>query len=288
MTDLLAFRKLFKIPIPVDEHVHYYINTLAKSEEFAHLPALLDEFKEFEARCPVSPKRTRQETMERLVHHLEALPTYQEMQNYPLPSTVPTCDRRNHFADGRWLISFDLVAANFTILKSFGSDLTTWEDLCTQLDVDPLLTKSKSFRQIVFGHLNPKRSQRFQAVEIDRIWRAFDKPEFELVFKQHDELVITSEEVPIEELVSLARRVCHRDVMLPVRRTLHKKEHLEGKNQYIVTKYDPDTLEPTQTSLFGIQGNRYMIEFKKHIIKEPLDDRDKLFMSDGKLAMWLE
>ena len=48
--DLEEFRRLFRVTIPVPEHASYYINTLARSPEFADLPALAGRFAELEER----------------------------------------------------------------------------------------------------------------------------------------------------------------------------------------------------------------------------------------------
>ena len=38
--------------------------------------------------------------------------------------------------------------------------------------------------------------------------------------------------------------------------------------------------------LFKVPGNKFFKYFKMHILKEPIDKRDLMFMSDGEIAIW--
>src|SRR5688500_2934099 len=48
--DVDEFRRLFRVPLPVSAHAAYYVETLARSPEYADLPARVDRFAAFEAR----------------------------------------------------------------------------------------------------------------------------------------------------------------------------------------------------------------------------------------------
>ncbi|MFY0542040.1 hypothetical protein [Nannocystis pusilla] len=48
--DLEEFRRLFRLHIPAAEHLAYYLDTLARSPQYADLPALAGRFAAFEER----------------------------------------------------------------------------------------------------------------------------------------------------------------------------------------------------------------------------------------------
>ena len=287
--DWIAFQKMFKVPIPVPKHSEYYIRELSKSPKFAHLPQLVSDFKLFQDRYPVTTglKQVRQEAMTQLIDYLGATEAYRKFMAAPQPPKISTGDARSQYADWQWLVSLDLVAANFYTFWCFGLEHETWEELCDSQGVDPFLAQSKSLRQIVFGNLNPKRNQRFQAEMISKLWEYLDRQGYHTVFKHHDELVIGTGGT-VEDMLRSAQEAATLLGNVPVRITLHKKKRLEGRGQFVVTEYDIDTLQEKYTYLFGVPGNRYMIEFKKHILNEPLDERDRMFINDGRLAMWME
>jgi len=289
-TDWASFKKLFKVPIPVDKHAEYYIETLARSQEWAHLPGLLEEFKAFQARCPEGQVgAVRKATMNQLIDYLTSTEAYKAFQAGEHYEPISTCDKRGQFDE--WsVVSIDLVAANFYTFWSFGLPHDTWEDLCESQGVDPLLIKSKSFRQIVFGNLNPKRNQRVQAANMDKIHKSLQETlgdKFHLVFLQHDELIFVSDG-DVDDSVRASKEAISQLGEIPARINVHSKQRLGGKGQFVVQHFDPDTFHMLYKTLFGVPGTRYFIEFKKHILKEPLDERDRLFVNDGKIAMWLE
>jgi hypothetical protein len=41
-------------------------------------------------------------------------------------------------------------------------------------------------------------------------------------------------------------------------------------------------------SLSGVPGNKFFQYFKKHILNEPFDERDLLYVNDGAVSRWVE
>jgi len=52
---------------------------------------------------------------------------------------------------------------------------------------------------------------------------------------------------------------------------------VEGGMGGLIEKYE---------TLFKVPGNKFFKYFKTHILKEPLERRDLMFMSDGEIAIW--
>ena len=112
--DWVGFKKLFKVPIPVEEHAEYYIETLARSPQYAYLPDLVEGFKEFEARCLEGVRREKLQTLDRLVEYLKETEAYAKLQVWK-HLTVASYDNRHSFSQGEWLVGLDLKTANFSV-----------------------------------------------------------------------------------------------------------------------------------------------------------------------------
>lgn len=294
--DWTAFKKMFKVPIPVDEYAYYYIGQLARSPEFAHLPALLIDFVSWQTRINGNPKVARKASSERLIEYLKGTTAFGKLQindvlyrEIKYQHTMQRVDRRGEFFDGRWIVSIDLAQANFHTFRSLGLPFDTWEDLCASQEIDPLLAKSKTFRQMVFGHLCPKQNQRVQSWRIGEISKHLEEvSRVTVVYREHDELILTAD-LTFEELVGWAWEAAGilEEDNIPTK--IDMMQHTQiGKGQYLVAHFDPESYIQTHLSLFGVPGNRYMVEFKKHVLSEEPDDLDLLFIADGHLAKWMD
>lgn len=285
--DWEEFRKLFKAPIAVPEHGEYTVATLARSSEFAHLPAQLEAFRAYLGRHGDQARKVRLATLDALVAYLGATRAHARMQEAPLPEPVPVIERRGANA-GRMWVGLDLVSANYHALQRLDEDgelYGSWAALCEARGVDPLLASSKSFRQIVFGNLNPRRNQRFQAAVTADLHAALDAPGRDAVYRERDELILASDAEPVDALVAAATAAAER-APVPVRVTVQRWRRI-AKGEHVVEHFDPSTCEPTFLSLAGVPGNRFLPAFKEHVLREPIDPRDLLFLVDGRLAQWV-
>jgi len=301
--DWTEFRKLFKVPIPVPEHAEYYIKTLAKSPKYEHLPNLVESFREFENRCADGVRKEKLKALDRLVEFLRGTCAYKNMMEYePQPTT--THDIRHICSKGEWLVGLDLKAANFNVFRSMGLPFYYWEDLCKECEVDPFLMQSKSFRQVVFGNLNPKRNQKIQAEVMDRVKGIIlDVTKCDIVYQSHDELLFEVHPAILgDTLDSIHTVLCtasfpddspDRRRHHPTRVFVQRRFHLGEKKQYRIDHYDPNERDGHKqkieySSLLGVPGNRFFMAFKEHILFEPLEEPDYLFLVDGKIAKWEE
>jgi hypothetical protein len=281
------FRKLFKVPIPVPEHGEYTVSVLSRSREFADLPAQVAAFRAFEARHGGSARKVRLATLDALVAYLAGTAATARLNQAPLPEPTPSRDRRGANV-GRMWVGLDLVSANFHTLARFDEDGElhgSWSALCEVRGVDPLLARSKSFRQIVFGNLNPKRNQRHQAAVIAALAVELDRPGRDVVYLERDELVLASDAEPVEVLHAAIAEVAAR-APVPARTTIRRWIPI-AKGEYVAEAYEPGEAAPAWRGLTGVPGNRFLPAFKEHILGEALDERDLLFLVDGRLARWV-
>lgn len=48
-----------------------------------------------------------------------------------------------------------------------------------------------------------------------------------------------------------------------------------------------DELRPTHTSLFKVPGSLFYPYFRRHVLKEPLQEKDLHYRAEGHLARWV-
>ena len=144
--DLEEFRRLFRVNVPVPQHADYYLDTLARSPEFAGLPALRERFVAFEHRLAargVTVGAYKHEQLGRLRDELAATPAYRRMCAAPPAGALPTRSRLAEHA-GAWLVSLDIREANFSVLKLHDDEGALgdgrWADFCAAREVDPVFT----------------------------------------------------------------------------------------------------------------------------------------------------
>jgi len=190
--DIKEFEKLFSINIPVYEPFDYYIKTLSNSREFYNLKHYVYEFYYLES-CIQSlgyksiTNYKLDFAMNSLLKKIKESRAYNRLESFDYSKfiLISKDELKNNLETS--LISFDLKHANFYITKAFQIDSDeydkhaadppeycisqSWQHLCDDLEINRSLSLSKSFRQLVFGNLNPKRIQKTQHVVMVRYQR---------------------------------------------------------------------------------------------------------------------
>ncbi|NRA90865.1 MAG: hypothetical protein HRU43_07055, partial [Simkaniaceae bacterium] len=208
-----------------------------------------------------------------------------------------------------YLISIDFKAANHSAMKTFDSDgelYGSWEELCIALDVHPMLAKSKSYRQMVFGNTNPKRLGKIQHTNIliivDKLIEDHDFEEDDFVFISEDEMVVRlrpDHKHAIGRIhvlnAAVGTIIQNEGIGMQTHYKVFKneaitKEGMKLKDMCVQTRYNVKMggLSEKSTSLFKVPGHKFFKYFKTHILKEEFDQRDLMFMSDGEIAVWAE
>jgi hypothetical protein len=172
------------------------------------------------------------------------------------------------------------------------------------MDIHPLLGKSKVWRQLVFGGLDPKQNQRCQQAYMTGLWNRIASsgvaPEDRILFSP-DEIVINAGKLKatvkrnFANLQALAAESKDADAMpqvpidfrgkMDIRVRLYRLQTIES-GMYIQEELDSD-LNIKYRSLHGVPGNRFFIEFKKHILEAPIEDPDLYFINEHRLAKWV-
>lgn len=332
MQSVYEFRKAFKLAIPHPPELDYYLGLLRQSPEFADLDDCIDAWLRFEeSQDDGSIKKARMKYQSRMIERLNGDLAYRAMQSLELTTKFSQKSLGNGVSGrGRILLSMDLVKANYSMLRKMeryyahqdGMDSTsflpdTWEKLCQSQHIPEALIKSKSFRQIVFGNLNPKRSQRIQLSVIYQLMEFLGDAllPYEQMMLSPDELIIDinpyvglmgmnqTEEgakpvlyLPLKITQLLDRidawNADNEDGRQPqVRVSFFQLQLIGDEPGEIKTHYvrdtDTEVLHESHRSLFAVPGNRFYMNFKKHILNQALDPRDLLFVNEGHLARWI-
>lgn len=174
-------------------------------------------------------------------------------------------------------LSVDLAKANFQMLKIYDESnfLTeTWEGFLSKHGINSIFHLSKPFRQHVFGHLNPNRTQRHQAIIIDELSTKityFYGQEFELIFKTYDELIY---KIPKYLLIdnNLSKYIFTQNVF--------QLEKI-GKEKYI-KKYLNETGDVIKSEFKGVEGNMFYMYLRKYMGSEGKPSRASFDSSTGK------
>lgn len=274
MKDVETFKKMFKVRIPVDEHLGYYVRTLARSREHADLPDLVRAYEDLEAQG--NPRELFYGTMERLRVRLKESGAYRRMLEVAVPPGIP--ERKLQAEPLVQYLHLDMRRANWSMLKHFDTDQelpVLWEDLVGH----PTLALSKPLRQMVFGELSPKRVQALQRAVLFKVALGLDNNQ--LVGSSHDELIYR---VPVGEVDEALRRVRFEYPTVGFRVLTFSQERI-AKDMHVRHIHEDGVF--SHTRLLGVPGDRYLPYFRARVLGEyPSDPRDALFTHDGNVVQW--
>ncbi len=307
MKDLKEFQKLFKVNFPLEEHHQYYINTLRRSPFYAGIGNTVKEFEQYERDVEdmgYSSARSYKldYALPELKKYLLNTEAYKNLMEWKLPDKLRTKDelRKN---DETFLISIDFKAANYNSFKKFDSfDVLgdSWEGLCMNLDIHPTLSKSKSFRQYVFGNTNPKRLQRVQHSGIikivDRLIEEHSFEEDDFVFISHDEFIVRLRPDHalathrINILLSAVGNIINDESIDMLTHYKVFKNEAIGAGMCVQTQYQVKLggLSEKYKILFKVPASKFFKYFKQKILNESPNRKDLMFMNDGEVAIWAE
>lgn len=294
--------------IPVPEHFWYYMNQLALSPQFTHLPekAYLisdmltnkGESGEFGLRMTAYKRQ--------ITNSFLKLWEENDWANELNEIVVPKSDfQGNSFKDENTnglFISIDVVSANFSTCNyylNFG--VSNWTEFYHKYlpDMHEALVESKSFRQYLFGNTNPKRIQNLTKDALKKyilaLVKHFPKHADRICMLTNDEITLKVDDFGeingiLADLMAI-KEYC----VLPLKFTVYESKTIANEGvgakvdkifELIDNKVDEKYLSWTHKHLKGVRGDRFHLNFKKHVLGLTLDSRDLKFMVDGHQATW--
>jgi hypothetical protein len=308
--DVSEFCKLFRVRIPLEEEFDYYTSVLTQSAEFNYLPSLISEFAEFENSLEGgSVSSHKMGVLSQIKTRLTSVEAFHHFKDFkPGPSGILKNESEKH--QGSFLVPVDMVEANYSMFRAFdqrGELPPTWEEFCNDQKVPGILARSNSFRQLVFGTVDPRKLLAMQQFMMEQIFFAIRTngiPVHHLLNFSGDELLFglgltVEESIPdfllIEDIVDRINSGPWPDIIpdtfggkIKIRLGVHKLTTL-NKGTFVKEMYKADgsTFKPLYKTLVGVPGNQYYLYFKKHILNAKVEDRDLYFYSEQKLAKWV-
>lgn len=281
MRDIKGFCKLFDLNIPVYSEFDYYIAQLSKVPKFSNLPNLIKLYEEAESNID-DLYEYRLEKSKEIIEFLKETRAYEELIYDNLIPDLPTT-KNFHYEEGRKYISIDLKKANWLSVKKYDPHFlnelgNTYEEFLDKFNIPNILKQSKSFRQFIFGNINPKKQIKAQRLMIQGVIDEIgDFLQLECI--RHDEVIYSFDKFSdISSIFSAYDNNIYNFKIF----TVDRVEDFKIENYYN-TKGDL-----TGRSMVGCNGNLYYINLKKHITGESLDIRDLYFRTENRLAIWFD
>lgn len=184
----------------------------------------------------------------------------------------------------KFYVSIDIVEANWTIFRQY-ADINEphWVQFVTEkFEVHPFIANSKSFRQIIFGNLNPSRQAALQKRTMRELAELLETKDVNIKMVTTDEIVLEFDKKQnLNNFFGL-------ETMMMYKLKQFKMEQItkHGDTFYIQTTFNENGTQ--NVSLKNVPGNRYFIHYKEQILNMPISDNDLLFEAAPKqLAKWI-
>lgn len=239
-----------------------------------------------------------------IVDDIQVKPEYKEMQEMKLKSFDLSNKIRNNSIYNMQnvkysFISIDLVKANFQVMKLFNKNLVSNADTYDEFldfylrdeseEFAKYLKKSKYFRQLLFGNLNPKRQQAIQKQMIENIISAiYQTGIYELdsfVSKTADEVVIdVTYADTYEVLMKLqAIEIQIRELNYDCRVEFFELDSIIGRKHFV--KRDKATNDIIDVK--GVEGFLYP-QVLRRLFNEEIQEDDMVFYAENQLSRFLK
>jgi hypothetical protein len=272
------FQKLYKVPIPVNKYLDFYIYLYSQSPEFHDLPSLLKDLYTLTTLYSGQIKELINLEKTRLLEYLNQIPdmeVYLEEDKIELYKDIPVINGQGL---SKYYVSIDIREANHRAFMA-GKELvyTEWKDLCAAQGIPVALKNSKWFREYFYGSIPgfPKKARRFQHHWIGTFYNYIRNfCDFRIVFKSDDELVFALDKwTDVYFLIDLMKSLSGPEIY-PSKRV----ERVLGLND-----------DGLYTTLHGVSGLMYPLLFCEHVLHmkpEEIPEKARCFVHEGREAIW--
>lgn len=290
-----AFAKLYPVKVPCPAHFDYYVRRLLEALDlplplaYDWLPAALEDFAALEAvEKDISSlvHKTRQAMVANLTEGLDMVPVPPfEFSHKDIVAS----------AAGQRMGRIDLISANYSALRTAKPSLpATWGAYCEGLGVSNAIARSKSFRQSVLGHLNPKWQQLVQARAIAATIKLIESfmPRFkDRLFRcSPDEIVFTVDsdaEVWLFDQIAKGCELPARFELFELQRLSFVKAFTWTSLSFTATDNSATSGSPKSLQPFMLPANRFYLWLTRVVYQQPVqDERDITYLEDGQPARW--
>lgn len=332
ISNLHEFSSLYKIPMPVERMDYWQEVYLPALSSQAHPPGYLgnyavnlerqlEDFADLEENEP-NVRAYKNRMFEQTVDALKFQYEYGvlERSNYPGGELIKFDKLHSDIASNGFAkkyLSLDLREANWSIFQSLSDYLDyDWEAYLTNRGVHPAIARSKSFRQLVMGHIHPKKTEMLQHEFMMKVYRHIlgRLPEGVSVIRLlHDEVVIAFHQWPDGSNPDAIRDGLVNGLEFPRRISLRSSWYMldrcRVRSQMVVTDFDGERCDSLVNmrvkskyllkqdlsgyrpvlSLFGVPGNMFYPYYMANVNNQAFTDRHCDFtIEDGIARMIFE
>ncbi len=280
MKDIRSFCKLFEINIPEYSQFEYYIDQLSKLDKYKNIKELVEKFRTLESEID-DIYQFKVKKSNDIIEFIKTTRSFSELNDDNLIPDYPTTKNFVYDESKRYL-SIDIKQANWTILKRYDPDFlnelgNSYSELLNKFGLPEIFQHSKTFRQFIFGNLNPKRQIKAQRVIIEEIIQKFKSYNLEVACIKHDEIIyVVDDDITLKNILS--------EIDYNIFKTkIYKVERVED---FRINSYYDQSENFLHKELVGCNAHLYYLNLKRFIFREKIDIRDLYFRLDSKLAIW--
>jgi hypothetical protein len=280
MKDIRSFCKLFEINIPEYSQFEYYIDQLSKLDKYKNIKELVEKFRTLESEID-DIYQFKVKKSNDIIEFIKTTRAFSELNDDNLIPDYPTTKNFVYHESKRYL-SIDIKQANWTILKRYDPDFlnelgNSYFELLDKFGLPEIFQHSKTFRQFIFGNLNPKRQIKAQRVIIEEIIQKLKSYDLEVACIKHDEIIyVVDDDITLENILS--------EIDYNIFKT--KIYRVERVEDFRINSYYDQSENFLHKELVGCNAHLYYLNLKRFIFREKIDIRDLYFRLDSKLAIW--
>ena len=284
MKHLGKFKKLFKLKVPCDEHFEYYMTLLSKTYKYKNIFELIEMYESADNSHDDFSNFSFKKSLE-IIDFFKESTVYQKLitdkMDFDKKSLKFIPEENIRY------LSIDLNKANWQVFKKLDmiNELPdSYDMLMDKFNVPDVLRHSKSWRQVIFGNLNPKRQQSHQQRMMQYVEQQMSiRSEFlyDLCSIKNDEIVVKNFGAALIDFL----QNLDIDISLTEYEITSIKDNISPEIK-IHNYYEVGTDNLIYKDLFGSNGNQYYMNLKKYILNEDIELRDLYFKDNGQLAIW--
>lgn len=284
------FVKDFKLPINIfeDEYFDYFIdlydnllNTKYKLNLFKEALNNADDRNDFfnygaNLANNIRSQITDTEAYKKLI-------TVDMNKEYPLKEDLAVKNIYTEENQNKELVSIDLIKANFNVLNLLNIkkelNVNSYDELIKKNTDLEYYLKSKMFRQIIFGSINPNRQQRLQKYVINQIAKLLNSENYNLFSASSDEIILENKG-NIKQLYELLETLPEEFKFFRVE-TFNINKINEHHDFFVKKSYNKDMQEKIEFK--NVPSYLFAQVFKEYYGLE-LNNNDMCFMYEGFLV----
>lgn len=272
-----------KVKIPMFDKAEYYLFTLSKT---MNIQELLDSCNDCFLKHG-SIESYKMKKHDEIIAFFKSSELLTNINNATIVNDKEVMFPKNfnNWSENKIYVSIDMIEANWSVFKN-NINSPSWIDFVTEkFDLHPFIANSKSFRQIIFGNLNPSRIIALQKEFIKNLAIKYVNG------GMPSPVMVSNDEILFEFEKSNSSQYWNLPVYTDLQYNLRIKKYFitkhENFEEQVLIKNELYTNKNSK-ELFAVIGTRFFIHYKTLILNELVIDEDLFFEAEPKrFAKWV-